>query len=556
MPEWKPLDDKDLGVALIEIFSHMQEEIHSRLNRVPNKSFISFLDMLGVRLMPALPATAPVTFYLAQGLQNSILISAGMQVATAETQSHGALTYETTKSFSAIKATLDQVYSVNPDKDEIYSHSADFGAGRPFRAFEGENIQKHVLYLGHSTLFKLKEPRPIVLRIVLDENTGLDDIRACQWSRVNGKAFSSVNISRDPEPPESENSYIITLMPDAVIEETSVSGISSLWIECRTDAVTRSSIPARIIKICSQKGVSSESTIDPDIGFYNSLPLDLSQQFYPFGRQPRIYDTFYLSSAEAFSKKSAEVTITFKINGAPGAKTDNGGVDISWEYWNGSIWQVLKMDPNANTVKDFTLTSSEGHITFMRPDDLSVFEVNGVEGYWIRARLVNGGYSNSTAGSASPTYYPPQADSVKISYSLTEESFLEHCLSYNNGEFRDVTAVSQGQGFKPFIPLYELVPTLYLGFKEPLLKGNLSFYFSMIDEQQRSGITTEVTWSNWALAPKLIAMVDNDRSKFAFASLDGLGAGTDLLFEEDFLDESASEVSSISGIHEEAKRPE
>ena len=173
----------------------------------PDKSFISFLDMLGVRLMPALPATAPVTFYLAEGLQNSVLIPAGTQVATAETESHGALTFETTKSFSAVMATIDQVYSVNPEKDEIYSHSADFSAGRPFRAFEGENIQKHILYMGHSTLFKLKEPRPIVLRIVLDENTGLDDIRAWQWSRVNGKAFSSVNISRDPEPPESENSY-------------------------------------------------------------------------------------------------------------------------------------------------------------------------------------------------------------------------------------------------------------------------------------------------------------------------------------------------------------
>ena len=66
----------------------------------------------------------------------------------------------------------------------------DFSAGRPFRAFEGENIQKHVLYMGHSTLFKLKEPRLILLRMVLDGNAGLDDIRSWQWSCGNGKAFS------------------------------------------------------------------------------------------------------------------------------------------------------------------------------------------------------------------------------------------------------------------------------------------------------------------------------------------------------------------------------
>ncbi len=560
VPEWKPLDDKDLGVALIEIFSHMQEEIYSRLNRVPDKSFASFLDMLGVKLMPALPATAPVTFYLAQGLQDSILISAGTQLATAETESHGALTYETVKSFSAIKATIDRVCSVNPEKDEIYSHSEDFSAGRLFRAFQGENIQKHILYIGHSTLFKLKEPKPILLRIVLDENASQEDIRSWKWSRAGGSTFSTINVSRlENHDAGLESSYLIILMPDAVIEESSISDISSLWIECSTGAVTQNSKPVVIKKILL-RGVSSDSTLDPDMGFYNFLPLDLSQKFYPFGMQPRLYDTFYLSSNEAFSKKSAEITISFRIEGNADAAPD--GVKISWEYWNGSIWQVLKMDEN--TVSDFKLSLSEGHIKFRRPDDLTDFEVNGARGYWIRARLVSGGYGwdriesdpvDSKFFKVTPHFNPPWASSVKISYSLTEESFLEHCLSYNNGEFRDVTAVSRGQGFKPFIPLSESAPTLYIGFKEPLRKGNLSLYLSMINEMQSSGITPEVMWSHWTGAPNLITMENNDHSELLFASTDGLGVGTGLRFEEGFQDESASETGLISGIHDAATDP-
>ena len=70
-----------------------------------------------------------------------------------------------------------------------------------------------------------------------------------------------------------------------------------------------------------------------------------------------------------------------------------------------------------------------------------------------------------------PNFNPPWASSVKISYSLTEESFLEHCLSYNNGEFRDVTAVSQGQGFKPFIPLSESGPDALPGVQGAAFEG-------------------------------------------------------------------------------------
>ena len=77
----------------------------------------------------------------------------------------------------------------------------------------------------------------------------------------------------------------------------------------------------------------------------------------------------------------------------------------------------------------------------------------------------------------------------------------------------------------------------------------------MIDEQQSSGITPEVIWSHWTRAPNLITMENNDQSELVFASTDGLGVGTDLLFEEDFQDESASETSSISGIREVAVDP-
>ena len=43
----------------------------------------------------------------------------------------------------------------------------------------------------------------------------------------------------------------------------------------------------------------------------NTTPLVLDGQFFPFGKEPRQFDAFYLGSAEAFSKKNAQVKLQF-----------------------------------------------------------------------------------------------------------------------------------------------------------------------------------------------------------------------------------------------------
>jgi hypothetical protein len=45
-------------------------------------------------------------------------------------------------------------------------------------------------------------------------------------------------------------------------------------------------------------------------GIANTAPLVLNQPFYPLGREPRLFDAFYLGSDQVFSKPNATVTIT------------------------------------------------------------------------------------------------------------------------------------------------------------------------------------------------------------------------------------------------------
>ena len=67
-PEWTEYNLSDPGITLIELFAWMTELTVYRLNRVPEKNYIKFLEMLGLQLMPASSARTELTFWLSANL--------------------------------------------------------------------------------------------------------------------------------------------------------------------------------------------------------------------------------------------------------------------------------------------------------------------------------------------------------------------------------------------------------------------------------------------------------------------------------------------------------
>src|SRR5450759_4094365 len=70
-PEWTDHNVSDPGVTLIELFAWMTEQYLFRLNQVPDKNLVAFLDLIGVRLRPAQPARGDVTFALSAAAATS-----------------------------------------------------------------------------------------------------------------------------------------------------------------------------------------------------------------------------------------------------------------------------------------------------------------------------------------------------------------------------------------------------------------------------------------------------------------------------------------------------
>lgn len=63
-PEWTDHNVSDPGVTLIEAFATMVDQLVYRVNRVPEKSYLTFLDLIGVQLHPPTAAHTEVTFRL------------------------------------------------------------------------------------------------------------------------------------------------------------------------------------------------------------------------------------------------------------------------------------------------------------------------------------------------------------------------------------------------------------------------------------------------------------------------------------------------------------
>lgn len=104
-PDWTDHNPGDLGITLIELFAWMTEGMIYRINRIPEKHFIEFLNLLGITRDPATPANSLISFSLAPNALPT-LIPAGTRVATAQTGTEESIVFETDFAITAAATNL------------------------------------------------------------------------------------------------------------------------------------------------------------------------------------------------------------------------------------------------------------------------------------------------------------------------------------------------------------------------------------------------------------------------------------------------------------------
>jgi hypothetical protein len=94
-PLWTDLSPSDPGIVLVDAFAHLTDILLYRLNRVPDRIYAVFLNLLGTQLRPPTFATVQLQFTRTDAT-NPLTAPQGLRVTVARPDSAGAPVFVTT----------------------------------------------------------------------------------------------------------------------------------------------------------------------------------------------------------------------------------------------------------------------------------------------------------------------------------------------------------------------------------------------------------------------------------------------------------------------------
>jgi hypothetical protein len=170
-PEWTNLSDADPGMTLVQLFSWMTELTLYRLNRVPDKTYVHFLNFIGEERREARPAVAPATFLLTREDIAAVEVPPHSVTSTRQTEEKAALDFLTTERLTVHGAKIARVMAVKGGKDpavrevpftQFDGHESvlAFDGGRGVQFFDIDTVQYgpdsytpyQFLYIAHDDL--------------------------------------------------------------------------------------------------------------------------------------------------------------------------------------------------------------------------------------------------------------------------------------------------------------------------------------------------------------------------------------------------------------------
>jgi len=152
-PEWTDHNVSDPGVTLVELFAWMTEMILYRLNLVPEKNYIKFLELLGLRLREPEPARTPLTFYLSAPQPQSVVIPQATEAATVRTETSPSVIFSTDENLELRPPQLTALFTrelagAAADKHKDHVHILQQLGVTTLLAFHNPPQIGNALYLG------------------------------------------------------------------------------------------------------------------------------------------------------------------------------------------------------------------------------------------------------------------------------------------------------------------------------------------------------------------------------------------------------------------------
>ena len=243
-PEWTEYNLSDPGITLIELFAWMTELTVYRLNRVPEKNYIKFLEMLGLQLMPASSARTELTFWLSANLplnpedDQTVVVPEGFEVRSE--LSDEEVLFTTTRSLEIFPPLLEHV---RKDDEFNKNYLARMGI-EPFLPFNertphagdtfylgfnsANNISGHILQLEFES-----EPTEAV-GIRRDDPPWVWECltKDGQWQEVQPSKHEGEKDTTGGL--NNEDGQLVLYLP-LTAEPGNLYGLNAFWLRCRIE---------------------------------------------------------------------------------------------------------------------------------------------------------------------------------------------------------------------------------------------------------------------------------------------------------------------------------
>jgi predicted phage baseplate assembly protein len=390
-PEWTEYNLSDPGITLIELFAWMTELIVYRLNKVPDKNYVKFLDLVGVELMPAASAEAELIFRLSAPFPLSpdnntpAVVPSGLEIATDAIGDSPEVIFTTVKPLLIFGPILSQLRGDDFHKNYLPRLNVEFfpafGAGRPqvgatfYLGFEeSSDIAGHILRL----LFECERTEAVGIRredppLVWECSMGNGIWEEILPSNLEGEKDTTGGLN-------NERGEITFYLPSG-LRPDQVYGRNAFWVRCRFE-------PRR-----------------PEQGRYTESPRITNVEAYALGATTNAIHAVY-TYFEDLGTSNGDPGQSYQLAFSPVLDLADDEVVEVEELRDGQVvyipWQRVKEFSKSDRFdRHYTLDTATGQLQFgpsIRQPDGSVRQYGRVPDVGRRVRITKYRYGGGVAG--------------------------------------------------------------------------------------------------------------------------------------------------------------
>jgi predicted phage baseplate assembly protein len=233
-PGWTDHNVSDPGVTLIETFAWMTDLLLYRLNRVPDRLYVKFLDLIGTQLFPPTAATVEVDFRLSAPQEGDTTIPRGSVVATRRSGTDAPTSFSTLEELTVVASSVSFVGSGSVD-GTITARDDELLVGQAVAAFSEAPVVGESLVVA----FDKAVPHHLVqLELVCVEGAGEGiDVRypPLRWEAWTSGGWQSCEVLEDGTWGLNRNGLVELVVPREHVS-SDLGGRSGGLLRCRVVA--------------------------------------------------------------------------------------------------------------------------------------------------------------------------------------------------------------------------------------------------------------------------------------------------------------------------------